>query len=203
MKTKRIRFKNLCLALLLTGVALYSTSCNQVAQDNVSAKQEHVEKTKITEQEVLKAQKVWGNGIVEIGKIYDEGGDYKQAALNHIDKLYGYDLGSVLFKPTLASEIQFRTAKEGALSYFVGGNPAYNEDHGFAIKPWSAVRWESVGIKIIGNMAIAMGNYYFTPAKGGDEVKVEYTFAYTKDENGDLKIIMHGSHLPFQGETEH
>lgn len=46
-------------------------------------------------------------------------------------------------------------------------------------------------------MAIAMGNYYFTPADGGDEVKVEYTFAYTKDKDGKLRIIMHGSHLPY------
>ena len=64
------------------------------------------------------------------------------------------------------------------------------EDHGFAIKPWNAVRWQSIGIKTDGNMAIAMGNYFFTPTKGGDEVKVEYTFAYTKDDkqSASLKI---------------
>jgi hypothetical protein len=83
------------------------------------------------------------------------------------------------------------------LSYFVGGNDEYAEDGGFAIKPWSNVRWENIGTKIIGNMAVAMGNYYFTPAKGGDDVKVEYSFAYTKDANGDLKIILHDSHIPY------
>ena len=46
-------------------------------------------------------------------------------------------------------------------------------------------------------MTIAMGNYYFTPAKGGDDVKVEYSFAYTKDKDGKLKIILHDSHLPY------
>ncbi len=46
-------------------------------------------------------------------------------------------------------------------------------------------------------MAIALGNYYFTPANGGGEVKVEYTFAYTKDKDGKLRIIGHGSHLPY------
>ena len=112
-------------------------------------------------------------------------------------------MGTVLFKPTLASEKQFRTDKEGALSYFVGHNPNYSEDHGFAIKPWSAVRWESTGIKIIGNMAVAMGNYYFTPADGGDEVKVEYSFAYTKDKEGKLRIILHGSHLPYAPTSSH
>jgi len=151
----------------------------------------------ITEQEVLEAQKIWGDGIVTIGNIYLEKGDYTAAAEKHISDLYGYNLGAVLFKPTLASEKQFRTTKEGALSYFVGHNADYPEDHGFAIKPWSAVRWESTGIKINGNMAIAMGNYFFTPTKGGDEVKVEYTFAYTKDDDGKLRIIMHGSHLPY------
>ena len=46
-------------------------------------------------------------------------------------------------------------------------------------------------------MAIAMGNYFFTPTEGGDDVKVEYSFSYTKNDNGELKIILHGSHLPY------
>jgi hypothetical protein len=106
-------------------------------------------------------------------------------------------LGSVLFKPTLAAEKQFRPTFEGALSYFVGGNSNFSEDHGFAIKPWSHVRWESLGVNIIGNMAIAMGNYYFTVVDTGDIVKVEYSFGYSKNDNGELKIILHGSHLPY------
>lgn len=151
----------------------------------------------ITKQEVLDAQKTWGDGIVKIGKVYSDNGDYKAAAEKHIDELYGYNMGEVLFKPTLASEKQFRLTKEGALSYFVGGNANFPEDKGFAIKPWTKVRWESAGIKTQGNMAIAMGNYYFTPADGSDEVKVEYTFAYMKDDDGNLRIVMHGSHLPY------
>ena len=55
----------------------------------------------ITTEEVEAAQAAWGNGIVEIGKAEDP----KQAAIAHIDKFYGFDMGSVLFKPTLASEI--------------------------------------------------------------------------------------------------
>lgn len=203
MKTIKISFTNIFLAILMAGLSMSAISCNQVTSDKETTKQEQAEPISISEQDILNTQEAWGNGIVEIGKIYDNGGDYKQAALNHIDKLYGYDLGTVLFKPTLASKIQFRTSKEGALSYFVGGNSIFEEDHGFAIKPWSAVRWESTGIKIIGNMAIAMGNYYFTPAKGGDEVKVEYTFAYTKDTKGDMKIILHGSHLPYSPVGNH
>lgn len=179
------------------------TSCNECPQeqskqaDSVDVTQKDPQIT-ITEQEVLDAQKAWGEGIVKIGQVYSEEGDYKATATEHINTFYNYQEGSVLFKPTLASEKQFRTEFDGALSYFVDGDENYPEDHGFAIKPWSSVRWENIGTKIIGNMAIAMGNYYFTPAEGGDEVKVEYSFAYTKDQEGNLKIIMHGSHLPYK-----
>ncbi|NOY77612.1 MAG: hypothetical protein GXO76_07065 [Calditrichaeota bacterium] len=151
----------------------------------------------ISEQEVQNIQKIWGEGIVRIGKVFLENGDYKAEAEKFIDELYGYSLGSVLFKPTFASEKQFRTTKEGALSYFVGENENFPEDHGFAIKPWRHVRWENIGIKTEGNIAIAMGNYYFTPVKSENEIKVEYTFAYKKDHDGKLRIILHGSYLPY------
>jgi len=157
----------------------------------------------ITEQEVAEAQRAWGDGIVNIGKVYKENGDYVKAAIDHINKFYNYQEGTVLFKPTLAAEKQFRTDFDGALSYFVAGNKKYPEDHGFAIKPWSKVRWENIGTKILGNVALAMGNYYFTPANGSEEVKVEYSFAYIKNSEGKLKIILHDSHLPYKPVKEH
>jgi len=165
-----------------------SEQCNQeqTAQEEV-----------IKVEEVITAQKQWGKGIVKIGEVYLEGGDYVQAATDHIQNLYAYDMTNVLFKPTLVSETQFRTDFEGALSYFVGGNEKYTEDHGFAIKPWTNVRWENAGIHIIGNMAVAMGNYYFTEHETQNEVKVEYSFAYTKDTIGKMRIILHDSHLPY------
>lgn len=172
--------------------ALVFTSCGDNKPEDSSKNQ-----LTITEEEVVNAQKNWGDGIVYIGKVFLEGGDYTKAAQDHIDTHYGYELGEVLFKPTLASEKQFRLTKEGALSYFVGHNSNFSEDHGFAIRPWSEVRWECVGVHIVGNMAIAMGNYYFTPHSGGEAVKVEYTFGYTKDPSGKLRIVMHGSHLPY------
>ncbi len=151
----------------------------------------------ITEQEILDAQQGWGEGIVEIGNVFSNGGDYRAAAEKHITDFYNYQEGTVLFKPTLVSEKQFRLDFAGALSYFVGGNELYPEDHGFAIKPWSHVRWENIGTKIIGNMAMAMGNYHFTMVDGGDVVKVEYSFGYTKNSEGELKIILHDSHVPY------
>ena len=207
MKTKVLSRKvylTFIVAIIATGIAVGTTSYYQTLQagQNSTAVQS-LAAVSITEQEVSDAQKAWGEGIVKIGKVYLENGDYKSAALNHINEFYSYEQGPVLFKPTLVSQKQFRTDLQGALSYFVAGNDTYPEDHGFAIKPWSSVRWENIGTKIIGNMAVAMGNYYFTPAKGGDEVKVEYSFAYSKDKNGKLKIILHDSHLPYKPVAEH
>ena len=153
----------------------------------------------ITEEQILEAQKNWGEGIINIGRVFLEKGDYKSAAEQHINTFYNYQEGKVLFKPTLASIKQFRLDFDAALSYFVGGNDAFPEDHGFAIKPWTNVRWENIGTTILGDTGLAMGNYYFTPHDGSDVVKVEYSFAYTRDSKGDLKIILHDSHVPFSG----
>lgn len=152
----------------------------------------------ISELEVIEAQKQWGDGIVRIGKVYSDQGDYSKEAAEFIQEMYGYDLGSVLFKPTLASERQFRPSFDAALSYFVGSNDAYPEDKGFAIKPYGNVKFENMGI--INNncrVAIAMGNYYFTPVGSTEDVKVEYTFAYVKDKNGIIRIAAHQSSLPY------
>ncbi len=149
----------------------------------------------ISEQEVLLAQKAWGEGIVAIGKKYQEKGDYAAAAADHIRSLYAYEQGKVLFKPTLASDDQFRQTFDEALSYFVGGK--IEEDKGFAIKPWSKVRFGEQEIILDKDSAIAMGNYYFTPVDSEQETKVEYTFGYVKDSEGKVRINVHHSSLPF------
>ena len=46
--------------------------------------------------------------------------------------------------------------------------------------------------------ALAMGNYFFTNPEG-DEVKVEYSFGYTKDSEGNLRICLHHSSIPSSG----
>jgi len=149
----------------------------------------------ITEQEIVAAQKAWADGIVAIGEVYINKGDYKARAAQHVKELYAYDLGDVLFKPTLASEKQFRTTFEDALSYFVGGH--IREDNGFAIRPWSKVRFGEQNIIIGSDSATAMGNYYFTEVDGEKETKVEYTFGYIKDADGKLRINVHHSSSPF------
>lgn len=149
----------------------------------------------ITEDEVLAAKQTWADGIVRIGQAYQDKGDYRAAAVEHIRALYAYDHGGVLFKPTLASKDQFRENFDQALSYFVGGD--IEEDSGFATRPWRQVRFGKRHIIINGPTAAVMGNYYFTPFDADEETKVEYTFGYIRDTSGNLRINIHHSSLPF------
>ncbi|MEM7778778.1 MAG: phosphoribosyl-AMP cyclohydrolase [Pseudomonadota bacterium] len=151
----------------------------------------------ITAAEVEAAQQAWGEGIVAIGQTFTDEGDYSARATEHINIHYGYEDGmEILFKPTLAAEDQFRGTFEEALSYFVGTEGT--EDGGFAIAPYTNVRWENEGTIIDedGSTAMAMGNYFFT-GTDGNETKVEYTFGYTKNDDGDVVITLHHSSLPF------
>jgi len=157
-----------------------------------------ISKQIITEQEIFDAQKQWDEGLIRIGKIYMDNGDYKSAAIEHINNQYNYQDGIVLFKPTLASQKQFRTDFKGALSYFISEDENYPEDIGFALTPWVNIRWENIGTKIFADVALATGNYYLTPLNSPEEVKVEYSFAYIKDKEGRLKIVLHGSHFPYK-----
>jgi len=155
----------------------------------------------ITEAEVNAAQQAWCDGLVKIGKVHKEGGDYKAVAGQLIDDLYDYKDGKVFFKPTLASgKNTFRPTREGALSYFVGGNKDFPEDTGFALKQWVKVRYDNnaaeSGIQIHGDIAITMGNVYLTSAKG-EEVMVDKTFVFRRCKDGKLRLCVHKSALPF------
>ena len=145
--------------------------------------------------EVKEAQRAWGEGIVAIATAHTNGGDYISLATDHVNTLYAYQMGPVLFKPTLAATDQFRPTFQTALSYFVASNNACPEDLGFAIRGWTNVRFENSDVIIDGNTALAMGNYFFT-SQEGLEIKVEYTFGYIADENGGLRIQLHHSSMP-------
>ena len=150
----------------------------------------------LTKENIIEAQNLWGNGIVKIGADFMEKKDYTQTAKDHINSLYAYDISKVLFKPTKAAQDQFRPSKETALSYFVATNEACSEDKGFAIQPWTKVRFENSDIILQGETALAMGNYFFTDTDGV-ETKVEYTFGYILDNEGTVRINLHHSSLPF------
>ena len=176
-------------ALLVGAAAMVLVGCN-----NADATYQSSSQPAISKADVLAAQKAWGDGIVAIGDVFMNEGDFTARASEHINDLYAYGKTDVLFKPTLAAQDQFRETFSGALSYFVGGEIA--EDKGFAIKPWSKVRFGEQQILTDVDSAVAMGNYYFTPAGSTDEVKVEFTFGYTRDEQGNLRINVHHSSLP-------
>ncbi len=139
------------------------------------------------------AQQAWANGIVSIGAAHTAGEDAKIVASQLLEELYAFDQ-KVLFKPTKAAADPFRNSYDEALSYFVGGS--IEEDTGFAIQPWTAVRFENEDMLIHGDYAVAMGHYYFT-GTDGKETKVEYTFGYRLTEDGKVKIDLHHSSLPF------
>lgn len=154
--------------------------------------------SELTQDQVRAAQEAWGAGIVRIAAAHTAGEDYEAVAAEHVKTLYAYDLGPVLFKPTLAAEAQYRSTFDAALSYFVATNNVCPEDKGFAIKGWTAVRFENVDIITYGGSATAMGNYYFTDPDGA-EVKVEYSFGYILDGDGNVRINLHHSSMPYAG----
>ena len=83
----------------------------------------------ITEEDVNIAQTAWCDALTTIGRIYNEGGDYRAVTSQLIDDLYDYKEGTVFFKPTLAYGANaFRSTKKGALSYFIGGDPDFPAD---------------------------------------------------------------------------
>ena len=147
----------------------------------------------ITADDVKAAQKMWGDAVVAIGKAGDDAAKVAEEAAK---TAYAFELGPIQFKPTLAAETPFRPDLEGSLSYFVGGNEKYAEDKGFAMKPWSNVRFENHTVKMQGNVAIAMGHYFFT-GPDNTETKVEYTKGYVKTDDGRVLIFLQDSSLPY------
>ncbi|WP_198669896.1 hypothetical protein [Cognataquiflexum aquatile] len=156
----------------------------------------------ITYDEVNAAQQAWCDALVKIGQTKEEGGDYRKVAEQVLSEAYNYDYGKVFFKPTLAFGDQtFRNDKKGALSYFVGGDPDFPNDKGFALTPWVKARYDNAGsdnqgIQIYGSVAITMGNVWVTD-KEGNETMVEKTWVFKKGIDGKLRIIVHKSSLPF------
>ena len=150
----------------------------------------------VTQEQVEKIQNTWGDGVVKIGALKHDRKECEKFASEFLDNLYAFDKGKVLFKPTKCEKEQFRPTKSEALSYFISGDDrACDEDKGFAIQPWTKVRFENTGFILEIDRAISMGNYFFTDLDG-NVAKVEYTFGY-KSINGNLKIDLHHSSFPY------
>ena len=154
----------------------------------------------ITENELNQAREAWGDALIAISKSYEADGidGARKVATDVLDAAYGYNLGPVLFKPTLASgEKTFRPTKKGALSYFVGHDEDYPLDGGFALKYWRHCTSETSAFFIEGDVAMWMGWVIMTD-KDGNVTKVDKSWGYKKDAEGTLRIIHHHSSLPYQ-----
>ena len=156
--------------------------------------------TEITEQELTDARQTWGNALIAISKAFEEEGiDAARVVANGaLDAAYGYELGRVLFKPTLASgEQTFRTTRDGALAYFVGHSDDYPGDGGFGIKGWRSVVSETAASFIQGDVAMWMGWVTFID-RDGKVTKVDKSWGYKLDDAGNLRIMLHHSSLPYE-----
>ena len=155
----------------------------------------------VTETEVVAAQRAWCGALVEISRVGETQGQPAAKALAEkvIDAAYGYQMGTVLFKPTLTVAPQtFRTTRAGALAYFVGGDTAFPKDKGFALNGWTRCDIANSAIFIAGDSATTMGNVNIT-GKDGKVTTVDKTWKFVKDDAGKLRIVVHHSSLPFTG----
>lgn len=205
------------IMLLISGCSHFSESAknrdsktyksNEVVQKTIDelglVYVEEGAQTVITYDEVNAAQQAWCDALVQIGKLKEQGKDYRAYAEKVLSDAYNYDHGKVFFKPTLAHGAQtFRNTKKGALAYFIGGDQEYPNDKGFALAPWVKARYDNAGngnegIQIYGSVAITMGNVWVT-GKDGKEVMVDKTWVFRKGKDGKLRIIVHKSSLPYK-----
>lgn len=152
----------------------------------------------ITAADVKAAQDAWGKALIQISSDHRSGGIEKATATARqvLDQAYGYNLGPVLFKPTLASgDTTFRTTYAGALAYFVGGNPQF-PDKGFALKGWTKYEYKNAGVQINGDLALTMGHVMLTD-QDGKVTKVDKTWGFRKGDDGKVRIVLHHSSLPY------
>ena len=154
----------------------------------------------IKETELTHAIAQWGKELIAISAAYEEKGIEQATSIasEMLDRIYGFEFGPILFKPTLSGgEQTFRTTKEGALSYFVGHDPHYPADTGFGIKFWREVKSETSAIMIEDTVAMWMGWVMFTD-KERNMVKVDKSFCFRRAQSGELKIVLHHSSLPYE-----
>ena len=157
-------------------------------------------KMTIKETDLTDALAQWGRELITISTTYEEKGIEQATSIasEMLDRIYGFEFGPILFKPTLSGgEQTFRTTKRGALSYFVGHDPNYPADTGFGIKFWREVKSETSAIMIEDTVAMWMGWVMFTN-KERNMVKVDKSFCFRRSQSGELKIVLHHSSLPYE-----
>ncbi len=192
MKSFRIKSLALLAALPFAGLAAPAAAAGNAGVTTATY-------APITPAEVQAAQRGWCDALVAISTEADTKGHAAAKALagQVLDTAYAYNMGPVLFKPTLTVAPQtFRTTRDGALAYFVGSDPNYVNDGGFALKHWRKCQSDNAGIVITGNSAISMGNVSLWDSKGA-LTKVDKTWGYVRGDDGKLRIVLHHSSLPY------
>lgn len=149
---------------------------------------------KIEKQDILRVQKAWGDAIVKAGEAYEKGFELKPFAIRGLNYLYGFGEREVLFKPTRAVKVPFRSTLEEAVSYFVGG--IVEEDAGFAKSQFTKIVFDNYKIVLSGEEAFAIGCYTFYKADG-TAIVAEYTFGYYLSDDKNVKIFIHHSSFPY------
>ena len=151
----------------------------------------------ITKEDVIQVQKQWADAIIAIGQMRDKPDLCQKETSKLLDKLYAFENGNILFKPTKASQTPFRFDKDATQSYFISANPNFPEDRGFALKPWVKVNFENANFILDEKRAIVMGNYSFTD-RNNIQCKAEFTFAYVLTKENRLKIDVHHSSFSYK-----
>jgi hypothetical protein len=209
------QMNNLKFKKILENIALLQGEQNQKVQQQIRNLQNEIstkekiaqvnnnnhnyKKNSITSDELSQARLAWGNALIDISLANDQLGlpAATQIAKKVIDESYGYNFGPVLFKPTLTSgDHTFRITPDGALAYFVGQNPRFPNDTGFALKSWRQADIKTAAEFIDGDVAMWMGIVTLTD-KNGNKVKVDKSWGYKKDKDGKLRIVLHHSSLPY------
>ena len=145
-----------------------------------------------TKQELFEFIKSWIDDLSRIRTAYEKNEDYKNMALEFINKHYLFNEESVLFKPTLTNKTIFRNSVDDALSYFIGGK--YPEDTGFALKAYESVNINETNTIIEKDLIAIMGILDFKLVNSDESMKVAFTFVL-KSFGSSLKIKVHHSSL--------
>ena len=143
-----------------------------------------------TKQDLFEFVMSWTDGLSMIRSAYEKNEDYKNIALEFINKHYLFNEESVLFKPTLTNKTIFRNSVDDALSYFIGGK--YPEDTGFALKAYESVNINETNTIIEKDLIAIMGILDFKLVNSDESMKVAFTFVLKSSETG-LKIKIHHS----------
>lgn len=149
---------------------------------------------KISIQDVYDAQEAWRQALLKTDE-YVQSENFEEVAKRVIQRLYGFGERDILFKPTRAAIVPFRSELNEAVSYFIGGHIA--EDAGFALSDFQDIRFDNYKVITRGDEAFAIGQYTFIN-HDGSMIVAEYTIGYYLNEHGLVKIFLHHSSFPYQ-----